>query len=238
MRLRSVARVAPAFAVLALVAACGSGPDTLHITNESLGVTGGHGTVGDLTITRAYIPMPATPSLAAAYFTVTNAGPTADRLESVRASDFRSATLHRYQATASGADRMILVPDGAVVPAHGRLTLTPGSYHLMLRKPAERVRLGQVEHLELRFAHAGAVTLTVPVVGVTGLPGSDAGIDQMIFIQQSGMNRHEHICEAMELFASEVMPALKEGEDERLRRKEEELAPFIEKALARKSNTT
>ena len=63
---------------------------------------------------------------------------------------------------------------------------------------------------------------------------ADVGVDQMIFIQQSGGNRHEHICEAMELFAREVMPELKEREDERVRRKDEELAPFIEKALARK----
>jgi alkanesulfonate monooxygenase SsuD/methylene tetrahydromethanopterin reductase-like flavin-dependent oxidoreductase (luciferase family) len=63
---------------------------------------------------------------------------------------------------------------------------------------------------------------------------ADIGVDQMIFIQQSGMNRHEHICEAMELFAREVMPSLKEKEAEREARKAEELAPFIEKALARK----
>ncbi len=30
---------------------------------------------------------------------------------------------------------------------------------------------------------------------------ADVGIDQMIFIQQCGMNKHEHICEALELFA-------------------------------------
>ena len=64
---------------------------------------------------------------------------------------------------------------------------------------------------------------------------ADVGIDQMIFIQQSGSNRHDHICEAMELFASEIMPELKEREDERLARKDEELAPFVEKALARKN---
>ena len=63
---------------------------------------------------------------------------------------------------------------------------------------------------------------------------ADVGVDQMIFIQQSGMNKHEHICEAMELFAKEVMPELKEREDERVKKKEEELAPFIEAALARK----
>ena len=34
----------------------------------------------------------------------------------------------------------------------------------------------------------------------------DAGVDQTIFIQQGGKNRHEHICESLELFAAEVMP--------------------------------
>jgi alkanesulfonate monooxygenase SsuD/methylene tetrahydromethanopterin reductase-like flavin-dependent oxidoreductase (luciferase family) len=33
-----------------------------------------------------------------------------------------------------------------------------------------------------------------------------AGVDQVIFLQQAGRNRHEHICESLELFAKEVMP--------------------------------
>ena len=33
-----------------------------------------------------------------------------------------------------------------------------------------------------------------------------AGVDQLIFVMQAGRNRHEHICESIELFASEVMP--------------------------------
>lgn len=63
---------------------------------------------------------------------------------------------------------------------------------------------------------------------------ADAGVDQMIFIQQSGKTEHDHICEAIELFAREVMPELKEGEEKREKRKAEELAPYIEAALARK----
>ena len=39
---------------------------------------------------------------------------------------------------------------------------------------------------------------------------SDAGVDQVIFIQQGGKNRHEHICESLELFASDVMPEFKQ----------------------------
>ncbi len=32
-----------------------------------------------------------------------------------------------------------------------------------------------------------------------------AGIDQVIFMQQAGRNRHDHICQSLELFAAEVM---------------------------------
>jgi alkanesulfonate monooxygenase SsuD/methylene tetrahydromethanopterin reductase-like flavin-dependent oxidoreductase (luciferase family) len=62
----------------------------------------------------------------------------------------------------------------------------------------------------------------------------DAGVDQTIFIQQGGKNRHDHICEALELFAAEVMPEFAEREAKRERRKHEELAPYVEAAMARK----
>jgi hypothetical protein len=65
-------------------------------------------------------------------------------------------------------------------------------------------------------------------------PFADSGVDQVIFVQQSGRTRHEHICEALELFAAEVMPAFKENEAEREGQKAEELAPYIEAAMARK----
>ncbi|MEZ5228237.1 MAG: LLM class flavin-dependent oxidoreductase [Acidimicrobiales bacterium] len=60
------------------------------------------------------------------------------------------------------------------------------------------------------------------------------GVDQLIFIQQAGHNRHEDICASLELFAREVMPEFHAKEAERLAKKEAELAPYIEAALARK----
>lgn len=60
------------------------------------------------------------------------------------------------------------------------------------------------------------------------------GVDQVTFIQQAGLNKHEHICESLELFAAEVMPEFKQREAEREARKAEELAPYIEAAMARK----
>ena len=63
----------------------------------------------------------------------------------------------------------------------------------------------------------------------------ERGVDQVTFIQQAGRNKHEHICESLELFAAEVMPEFKAREAERERRKMEELAPYLEAAMARKA---
>ena len=62
-----------------------------------------------------------------------------------------------------------------------------------------------------------------------------AGVDQVIFLQQAGRNRHEHICQSLELFAAEVMPEFKAHAAEREARKAAELAPYIEAAMARKT---
>ena len=61
-----------------------------------------------------------------------------------------------------------------------------------------------------------------------------AGVDQVTFIQQAGMNKHEHILESLELFAAEVMGEFKAREAAREANKMSELAPYIERALARK----
>jgi len=62
----------------------------------------------------------------------------------------------------------------------------------------------------------------------------ESGVDQAVFIQQGGRNQHRHICESLELFAKDVMPEFKAREIERAKRKEAELAPYVEKAMARK----
>ena len=85
----------------------------------------------------------------------------------------------------------------------------------------------------------------LPTIGAPGIgtPGDyvdlvksfdEVGVDQMIFLQQGGKNRHDHICESLELFGREVLPQFQVGRDEREARKAEELAPYIEKALGRK----
>ena len=60
------------------------------------------------------------------------------------------------------------------------------------------------------------------------------GCDEVLFMAQMGKIAHEDICESLRLFAERVMPEFQEREQERQRRKDEELAPYVEAALARK----
>jgi hypothetical protein len=62
----------------------------------------------------------------------------------------------------------------------------------------------------------------------------EAGIDQVIFLQQGGRNRHDHICESLEIFGNEIMAEFAEDRERREAEKAERLAPYIEAALARR----
>ncbi|MEM7285705.1 MAG: LLM class flavin-dependent oxidoreductase [Actinomycetota bacterium] len=62
----------------------------------------------------------------------------------------------------------------------------------------------------------------------------DVGVDQVIFLQQVGKNRHEDICASLQLFGDEVMDEFCADEVARQDKKDAELAPYVEAALARK----
>src|SRR4051794_8167751 len=61
-----------------------------------------------------------------------------------------------------------------------------------------------------------------------------AGVDQVIFVMQAGKNRHEHICESIELFGSDVLPRFASEAEAREEAKRERLAGAVEAALARR----
>jgi alkanesulfonate monooxygenase SsuD/methylene tetrahydromethanopterin reductase-like flavin-dependent oxidoreductase (luciferase family) len=61
-----------------------------------------------------------------------------------------------------------------------------------------------------------------------------AGVDQVIFCLQAGRNRHEHICESLELFGAEVLPEFAEHADAADAAKDERLADAVAAALARR----
>lgn len=62
-----------------------------------------------------------------------------------------------------------------------------------------------------------------------------AGVDLVIFAAQAGNNRHEHICESLELFSKTVMPQFAEKEDAHQAEKRARLTGAAERALARRA---
>jgi len=61
----------------------------------------------------------------------------------------------------------------------------------------------------------------------------DAGVDQLILLQQCGNYQPAHVRESLELFARETLPEFQERADAREREKRRELEPYIAAALAR-----
>jgi alkanesulfonate monooxygenase SsuD/methylene tetrahydromethanopterin reductase-like flavin-dependent oxidoreductase (luciferase family) len=64
-----------------------------------------------------------------------------------------------------------------------------------------------------------------------------AGVDEVVFVSQAGRNQHAHICESIELFARDVMPAFEERRAKHEADKATRLAPFIERALSRRPSS-
>jgi hypothetical protein len=84
---------------------------------------------------------------------------------------------------------------------------------------------------------------TTGLRGATGTPAQireyvqrfeAAGVDQLIFVMQAGKNRHEDICESLELFGREVLPEFKDRDDSVVAAKAKRLASVVDAAMARR----
>lgn len=125
----------------------------------------GSASAGSIQISGAYLPQPASPDVAAAYFTVADTGDQADVLVSATSTPTAQASLMN-ESTADGAESMTTLAGGLPIPAHGQVTLGPDGYHLMLTNPVAALKQGDTVTLDLRFEHAGTVTLRVPVTSL------------------------------------------------------------------------
>jgi len=124
----------------------------------------------------------------------------------------------------------------------------PGGTDVYQRFLADR----DVRGFNREIVNAGAEPLGVKLLqqgmgslrGAIGTPAQvqgllkryeQAGVDQVIFVAQSGNNRHEHVCESLELFARSVLPHFAELAEAVEAAKRERLANACERALARRS---
>ncbi|HQT89414.1 MAG TPA: copper chaperone PCu(A)C [Acidiphilium sp.] len=87
-------------------------------------------------------------------------------LNGVSAASCGMAMLHRSEDN-SGTDRMVMVRSVAI-PAHGRLRLKSGSYHVMCMQPTMRV--GQTVPVIFHFSDAPDLTVPFKVYGADQRP--------------------------------------------------------------------
>ena len=88
-----------------------------------------------------------------------------DKLLSAASPDARSAMLHQttHQAGMSGMSDMDAMP----IAAGATVAFAPGGAHIMLTGLQHGLKAGTRIRLDLSFAHAGTVPVTVPVQPIT-----------------------------------------------------------------------
>jgi copper(I)-binding protein len=102
---------------------------------------------------------PPNAQVAGAFLTIDNPGPTPDRLLS--ASTDRAARVEIHEMKMDGdVMQMRRLSDGLAIPAKQRVTLQPGSIHLMLMAPKQTIAEGQSVNITLQFEVAGSRTVT------------------------------------------------------------------------------
>lgn len=86
---------------------------------------------------------------AGGYVMLENTGDQNATLRDARSARYASVMLHKSSSD-GGVSRMAMVDD-MPIPAHGKVELSPGGYHLMLMKPAAPVKVGDKVTLTLTF---------------------------------------------------------------------------------------
>ncbi|GAA4585694.1 copper chaperone PCu(A)C [Planotetraspora phitsanulokensis] len=122
--------------------------------------------ISDLHVTQAYVPQPASPDVAAAYFTITNSGNTPAVLTGVHTDVSDMSMLHESTGTT------MTMLGSVTVPAHGIFVFSPGRYHVMIESPARALKQGDHVTLTFSFAKVGQITVTAPVMPVGYRPQS------------------------------------------------------------------
>lgn len=87
---------------------------------------------------------------AAGYLTILNQGDKPVALVKASSPDYGNVMLHRSVA-ANGKDRMVMVKR-LTIPAHGKVDIAPGGYHLMLMQATQSVSPGDDVPVSLQFS--------------------------------------------------------------------------------------
>ncbi len=112
---------------------------------------------------------------AAGYLTITNRGPTTDRLTGGQTSAAQTVQVHEM-SMAGGMMRMRPIPGGLAIGASATVKLTPNGDHLMFIGLTGPLKVGQHVKVTLTFTRAGPVVVDFPVRADAPSAGGMAGM--------------------------------------------------------------
>jgi len=131
----------------------------------------------------------ATPKGAAAgagYMTITNKGPTPDRVSCVSDDASKQCQIHSMTMD-GGVMKMRPVEGGLEIKPGETVTLKPGGYHMMFVDLDHPLEQGKSVEAELKFDHAGTVKVEYPIAAIGApAPGAAAGGGTMMMQGPSG----------------------------------------------------
>jgi len=97
----------------------------------------------------------------AGYLTLTNHSDQAIDLLGATSPDFASVMLH--QSISNGSTSHMIMIDKLTIPAHGKVEISPGGYHLMLMTATHPIAPGASVQVVLKFSGAAPLTVVLPV---------------------------------------------------------------------------
>ena len=110
-----------------------------------------------LMVSNAWIPeAPPVTQVMAGFMTIKNSSNKAAEIVSISSKDFGRIEMHLSKEE-NGIARM-LPQSKLTIPAHGKLTLEHGSYHLMLYKPQRRLKDGDTAELLITLKSGDSFT--------------------------------------------------------------------------------
>jgi copper(I)-binding protein len=119
-------------------------------------------TLGSLRIGHPHsLPTPPGARTGGAYFTIENAGKSADRLLRIASPVAGAVELHSM--TMEGNLLKMRAVSALALPPGGKVTLGPGGYHAMLLDLKRPLAIGDKVPLELTFEKAGAIHVDADV---------------------------------------------------------------------------
>lgn len=101
-------------------------------------------------INDCWIRLVPSPAPSAGYFSARNQGDAAKTLTAAASSKYGQVMLHQTTHT-DGMSRMSAVDGVEIVPGQ-TVQFKPGSYHIMLEKPASEIKVGDVIPMQFLFA--------------------------------------------------------------------------------------